>query len=89
MTADILTAAQREGGGRWPYGDQWNSHEIESARGRFIMGAVWAAARVIPTREQLVALLEDERHYDSDQISNTDRADAVLALMAGLAEGEK
>ena len=92
MTADIRTAAQREAEMRVPQPAARSFALAEDAaisRRWFSEGAVWAAARVTPTREQIAGVLDEDRYYDPDQISNLVRADAVLALMQELAEGEK
>lgn len=82
MTTDIRTAAQREAERRWP--DTFVGQI--AAKHDFVHGAEWAAKRVTPTREQIAEVLDEDRYYDPDQISNLERADAILALMAGLAE---
>lgn len=73
MTADIRTAAQREAEHRWPSGEQWSPKEVESARGRFMMGAVWAADRVTPTLAQIETVIIGR--------TSTAGAHAVMALM--------
>ena len=84
MTADIRTAAQREAIQRAAH------HEAKARYGvgrdpvirrvGFEEGAVWGAARVTPTQSQIESVIMGR--------TATAGAKAVLALMAGLAEGE-
>lgn len=76
MTADIRTAAQRAAAERWP--DTFVGQI--AAKADFVDGAVWGAARVTPTLAQLESAIMGR--------TATAGARAVLALMAGLAEGE-
>lgn len=91
MTADIRTAAQREAERRWP--DSFVG--LIAAQHDFVNGAVWAQARVTPRREQVIdALAQADGQVLSMLPADTKafmygaQADAVLALMQGLAEGE-
>lgn len=95
MTADIRTAAEAEAAKRTiePNVDDplpIDHHTFGWRRG-FAWGAVWAAARVTPTREQIEDALT-ERADQSDETGTTIKLDdargAILALLAGLAEGE-
>lgn len=90
MTADIRTAAQREADRRLP-GD-FSSHLSQYRQG-FADGAVWAAERVTPTREQLAEALELAltEFRDKREIPRLEDhlADAILALMQELAEGSE
>ncbi len=92
MTADIRTAAQREAKRiyvpAWFPADHLRVDLSPLARDHFVLGAVWAAARVTPTREQIAKVLDEDRYYDPDLISNLDRAGEILALMQELAEVE-
>lgn len=90
MTADIRTAAQREAAERYSpnlmalHGGAFLDHN-EFYRTVFVDGAVWAAARVTPTREQIAEVLND---YLAALYTEEDAVDAVLAPMQELAEGE-
>ena len=108
MTADIRTAAEAEAEAR-VIGESLPrlGYEVEQA---FADGAVWAAARVTPTREQIAEELRKHKliHAAVSRKSafcacnpgltagvdanlewfEAHRADAILALLAGLAEGE-
>lgn len=77
MTADIRSAAQREARGADMH------HELSSAHytRAFTAGAVWAAERGTPTLAQLELAIMGR--------TATAGARAVLALMDGLAEGDK
>ena len=87
VTADIRAAAQRH----------VNGQVTEYAREWFADGAVWAAARVTPTREQFAEVIASSGAYGFkwEQVRPMTRdaylaaADAILALLGGLAEGEK
>lgn len=95
---DIRTAAQRESVARVKRIRELAGFADEAATWfmpGFEAGAVWAAARVTPTREQIAGvvaaalerwLTTDDRHDARDR--ETVVADAVLALMQELAEGE-
>lgn len=88
MTADIRTAAEAEAAKRTiePNIDDplpIDHHTFGWRRG-FAWGAEWAAARVTPTRRQLLDVIAAEL-YEGDPQS---AADAVLALMQELAKGE-
>lgn len=70
MTADIRTAAQREAETLYPYMPaELELHAINRSRRlrqkAFNKGAVWAAARVTPTREQIAAVL---RRHNFDEL---------------------
>ena len=86
MTADIRTAAQREAEGRFE-NRFLPDNEMRNKRSGFEDGAVWGAARVTPTREQIAEVI-DEHAEVTDGINVYETADEILALMAGLAEGE-
>lgn len=86
MTADIRTAAQREA-------EATMTGVIATTR--FIEGAVWGAARVTPTREQMVAVLYEAicefptRQMDHSRSWAMQEAEEYAdAVLAGLAEGE-
>ena len=82
MTAGIRAAAQREAKALYGVG-----RDPAIRRMGFDDGAVWGAKRVTPTRDQLVdALAAVDVPYDG--IDFYVGADAILALIAGLAEGE-
>ena len=89
MTADIRTAAQRH----------VNGQVTEYAREWFADGAVWAAARVTPTREQIAEVLRKsgawcgDCNFEMDHCSGCKHvrevyAESVLRLIQELAEGE-
>ena len=89
MTADIRTAAQRH----------VNGQVTEYAREWFADGAVWAAARVTPTREQIEDVLRKsgawcgDCNFEMDHCSGCKHvrevyAESVLRLIQELAEGE-
>lgn len=89
MTADIRTAAQREAESLYPYMPaELELHAINRSRRlrqkAFSKGAVWGAARVTPTRQQLTSVIAVELAEGDPQSA----AEAVLALMQELAEGE-
>lgn len=108
MTADIRTAAQREAEASIHVPVWFPAHDIRAdltplARQHFVDGAVWGAARVTPTREQIAEALpcvwsprmpthpseECETHHGPGRTSGClTNADRVLAVLAGLAEGE-
>ncbi|GAA1323226.1 hypothetical protein GCM10020360_27890 [Nonlabens tegetincola] len=82
MTApDVRTAAQTEALGRWPRQDVSVMHDADLSnylcRHGFEEGAMWGAALVTPTRQQLVSALAAEFHEGDPQSA----ADAVLALL--------
>lgn len=90
MTADIRAAAQRH----------VNGQVTEYAREWFADGAVWAAARVTPTREQIEDVLRKsgawcgDCNFEMDHCSGCKHvrevyAESVLRLIQELAEGEK
>lgn len=90
MTADIRTAAQREAEKRHRL-----NPDHRRARVFFTEGAVWGAARVTPTREQLIERIAGEyvapstgEHTEVSVPLAKSIADIVLDLIAGLAEGE-
>lgn len=98
MTApDVRTAAQTEAERRWPdhMGREDNDAEIwldfSEDRATFVEHALWGAAYVTPTREQIADALT-ERADQADETGTTikldDARDAVLALLQELAEGE-
>ena len=89
MTADIRTAAQRH----------VNGQVTEYAREWFADGAVWAAARVTPTREQIAEVLRKsgawcgDCNFEMDHCSGCKHvrevyAESVLRLIQELAEGD-
>ena len=89
MTADIRTAAQRH----------VNGQVTEYAREWFADGAVWAAERVTPTREQIAEVLRKsgawcgDCNFEMDHCSGCKHvrevyAESVLRLIQELAEGE-
>ena len=89
MTPDIRTAAQRH----------VNGQVTEYAREWFADGAVWAAARVTPTREQIAEVLRKsgawcgDCNFEMDHCSGCKHvrevyAESVLRLIQELAEGE-
>lgn len=89
MTPDIRTAAQRH----------VNGQVTEYAREWFADGAVWAAARVTPTREQIEDVLRKsgawcgDCNFEMDHCSGCKHvrevyAESVLRLIQELAEGE-
>jgi len=89
MTADIRTAAQRH----------VNGQVTEYAREWFADGAVWAATRVTPTREQIEDVLRKsgawcgDCNFEMDHCSGCKHvrevyAESVLRLIQELAEGE-
>ena len=89
MTPDIRTAAQRH----------VNGQVTEYAREWFADGAVWAAARVTPTREQIEDVLRKsgawcgDCNFEMDHCSGCKHvrevyAESVLRLLQELAEGE-
>ena len=81
MTApDVRTAAQAEAERR----HRLNPDHMR-ARVFFVDGAVWGAALVTPTREQLVAVLKSKLEREMPWLveSPVVFADAVLALMQG------
>ena len=105
MTADIRTAAQREA---MRLRVTSNGREYGMAKlykDAFVDGAVWCAARITPTREQVEKVLTDHEIGDggtphSWRCEYPDRypgycscvkdiAGDLLALLAGLAEGER
>ena len=79
MTVDIRAAAEAESDRRYP--EIPFAPENEALAETFVAGAVWAQAQLTPTREQIAEVLGEDRYYDPDQISNLERADAVLAIM--------
>lgn len=101
MTADIRTAAQREAGQLFrPQEMMLHDRTVvdlaDPWREAFVAGAVWAAARVTPTREQIAEVvrladgewnLREGTDREDPRTHGTAVADAVLALMQGLAEG--
>lgn len=109
MTADIRTAAEAEARKTASEGNPVSEPGVTKDIA-FVRGAVWAAARVTPTREQVMDELRRHKlvHVsvsrksafctcNSSVKAGTDanlewfeshRADAILALLAGLAEGE-
>lgn len=58
MTADIRTAAQREAERENTFHPESPYQDLENAA--FAAGAVWGAARVTPTREQIGAIVQRE-----------------------------
>ncbi len=97
VTVDIRAAAQREAK---RLRVAHNGREYGMAKlykDAFVDGAVWAAALVTPTREQIAETLVKRRHprlhwpaETQTQIGQTALRDAgaILALLGGLAEGE-
>lgn len=77
MTVDIRTAARA-----YVDANDMSGHQVpkQQLHEMFVEGAVWAQARLTPTREQVERAL-----IGRDFITG---ADAILALLAGLAEGE-
>ncbi len=86
MTADIHAAARREALAHRVHQDMEPGEYWGIVEG-FADGAVWGADRVTPTREQLVDTL-DTVAEPWDGIDLYKGADAILALMTELAEGE-
>lgn len=90
MTADIRAAAQREAEQRWP--DSFVGQI--AAKHDFVHGAVWAAERVTPTREQIAEVIASSGAYGFkwEQVRPMTRdaylaaADAILTLLAELVE---
>ena len=97
MTADILTAAQREVRKPASEGNPIAQFGVTTDIA-FVRGAVWAAARVTPTREQLIERIAGK--YFAEHLPGCGEhtevsvplakciADVVLDLMQELAEGE-
>ena len=91
MTADIRTAARAETEATAHFGppdfSAPNDRTIKWATyvQGFTEGAVWAQARVTPTREQIAGVIADEEEYPHPR-GYLKHADAVLKLMQGLAE---
>jgi hypothetical protein len=90
MTADIHAAARQHVDGQ----------VSDYARDWFADGAVWAAARVTPTREQIEDVLRKsgawcgDCNFEMDHCSGCKHvrevyAESVLRLIQELAEGEK
>lgn len=97
---DIRTAAQREAAWRTidPNVDDPlpGDHHTLGWRKGFAWGAAWGAERITPTREQIAEALYNQEGAPLGRWSQVGEmqhgwlecADAVLALMQGLAEGE-
>ena len=89
MTAlDVRTAAQTEADSSIQVPVWFPAHDIRAnltplARQHFVEGAVWGAALVTPTREQIAEVID--AHADiHDGIDIYATADVVLALMKRL-----
>lgn len=111
MTADIRTAARTEAfNNHYSHKQVRDRYDADLLIAGFQEGAVWAAARGTPTREQV---MDELRRHKLVHVSvsrkgafcmcnssvkagmdanlewfEAHRADAILALLAGLAEGE-
>jgi len=88
---DVRTAAQTEAERLTAEHPESPSQDLEDAA--FVAGAVWGAAYVTPTREQIAEALTagyDSVYSSRMPVNEHDlrAADSVLALMQGLAEGE-
>lgn len=108
MTADIRTAAGRESAGInipvWFPAHGLRADLTPFARKHFVQGAVWAQARLTPTREQIEKVLTDHEIGDGGTPHSwrceypdlypghctcvRDIATDLLALIGKLAEGE-
>ena len=65
MTADIRTAARLVARGHFIEGQTDDAYTVRKEVRAFITGAVWGAARVTPTREQIAAML---RRHNFDEL---------------------
>ena len=100
MTADIRTAAQREAERLMPIiGHDPMDFARSVTHDSFVNGAVWAQARVTPTREQIEDVLRKsgawcgDCNFEMDHCSGCKHvrevyAESVLRLIQELAEGE-
>lgn len=96
MTAGIRAAAQREAERAFNDGADDMSGCCPDVQYGFERGAEWAVNRVTPTREQVARIFHGSWHdialdpnYCAVCAISLQRADKVLALMAGLAEGDQ
>lgn len=97
MSADIRTAAQREAKRLRVTSNGREYGMAKLYKVAFVDGAVWAQARVTPTREQIAEVvrladgewnLREGTDREDPRTHGTAIADAILALMQGLTKVE-
>lgn len=86
MTTDIRTAARTEAfNNHYSHKQVRDRYDADLLMAGFQEGAVWAAARVTPTRDELAQIVAT---FFGPSDTPEDVADAILKRLQELAEGE-